>query len=341
MEKNEKKKNQTATRVRCAVFAKTRLRCLSRVTRRARPVTFRAVAATCPIGNRTGAWMRTVRGPARQPVRGRFGNRRARRARRPSRRRRGSEPRAAEHRRCIFAARAATETRGTARATEHPPRATPLRGTRFRCVSAPSGRERFKPRASVPSGRARRASRGSFGVATRGEGRCGSGAGCHAETRVVRGRWGEAHLRHLSSIARPREAPVAHRGRRVTSRLASRVFLQELVREPLPRERAEHARRGVGHGAPRRGRRGRADAGGSADAAGRPRCHANDETPKKKKVTSGISKRAAKSYAFQSDVRPRFSKAARFGRFTCQVGSAPFRFDWQFPNTDPKRLHFR
>jgi hypothetical protein len=63
--------------------------------------------------------------------------------------------------------------------------------------------------------------------------------------------------------------------------------------------------------------------------------------PKKKKVTSGISKRAAKSYAFQSDVRPRFSKAARFGRFTCQVGSAPFRFDWQFPNTDPKRLHFR
>jgi hypothetical protein len=207
-------------------------------------------------------------------------------------------------------------------------------------VSAPSGRERFKPRASVPSGRARRASRGSFGVATRGEGRCGSGAGCHAETRVVRGRWGEAHLRHLSSIARPREAPVAHRGRRVTSRLASRVFLQELVREPLPRERAEHARRGVGHGAPRRGRRGRADAGGSADAAGRPRCHANDETSKKK-VTSGISKRAAKSYAFQSDVRPRFSKAARFGRFTCQVGSAPFRFDWQFPNTDPKRLHFR
>ncbi len=288
------------------------------------------------------AWMRTVRGPARQPVRGRFGNRRARRARRPSRRRRGSEPRAAERRRCIFAARAATETRGTARATEHPPRATPLRGTRFRCVSAPSGRERFKPRASVPSGRARRASRGSFGVATRGEGRCGSGAGCHAETRVVRGRWGEAHLRHLSSIARPREAPVAHRGRRVTSRLASRVFLHELVREPLPRERAEHARRGVGHRAPRRGRRGRADAGGSADAAGRPRCHANDETPTKKCLRVS---RAAKSYAFQSDVRPkkRKSRKLRFGRFTCQVGRAPFRFRLAVSRTPTRSvsLHFR
>lgn len=177
-------------------------------------------------------------------------------------------------------------------------------------------------------------------MATRGEGRRGSGAGCHAETRVVRGRWGEAHLRHLSSIARPREAPVAHRGRRVTSRLASRVFLQELVREPLPRERAERARRGVGHRAPRRGRRGRADAGGSADAVERRRGTRTMKLPRKSAFGP-----PGKSYAFQSDVRPptpRSRKADSVGRFTCQVGSEPFRFrDWQFPNTDPKRLHFR
>lgn len=212
-------------------------------------------------------------------------------------------------------------------------------------VSAPSGRERFKPRASVPSGRARRASRGSFGVATRGEGRRGSGAGCHAETRVVRGRWGEAHLRHLSSIARPREAPVAHRGRRVTSRLASRVFLQELVREPLPRERAERARRGVGHRAPRRGRRGRADAGGSADAVGRRRGTRTMKLPRKSAFGDLEKRPRGNRMRFSLTFVPRrrvLEKLTRLAVSRARSEASHFRLATrQFPNTDPKRLHFR
>ena len=56
-----------------------------------------------------------------------------------------------------------------------------------------------------------------------------------------------------SRASRPDEAPVARRGERVAA-LASRVFLQERVREPLPRERAERAGAGASLN-PRRGRR--------------------------------------------------------------------------------------
>lgn len=137
---DEKKKNQTATRVRCAVSLKRE---------NATAVPFEGDAARATSYDSRGRGHVSDRHPnrgldedgsrpARQPFCGRFGNRRARRARRPSRRRRGSEPRAAERRRCIFAARAATEARGTARATEHPPRAMPLRGTRFRACRRPA-----------------------------------------------------------------------------------------------------------------------------------------------------------------------------------------------------------